>query len=454
MTDAVHTQAPRRSVTVVVPVYGDRDSLGQCIESLKAHVDMRHTVLFVNDCGPEADAMEHDVLWAIKDRPNFSYHRNARNMGFVKTCNRAVCELDPTDNDVLLLNSDTIVTKGFLEEMLAVLYLIDRHGVVTPRSNNATLATIPLHPLDTLRRDDLAYSKQVHDAVKDHLPRYSVVPVGVGFCLLIRRRLIRNLGLLDEVFGAGYNEENDFCLRVNQYGYSAVLSNRAFVYHLESRSFAAEQKAALNLRNEAILLRRHGYYMMMVGRYFEDYIDPVDHFADAIAGINTKLKILINLYHFPNVVAGTTKIGIGLLEYLGSIDLDGQNIEITVLCQAEAVDYHALRRFGFRLVHPHTIGDEVFHVSYSPLQFFHVENLIISNRHATCRSCHESVADCCIAFAPGPTTLSRLIHHASYTGEIPRLSPVAETRSPRLSTERAGGRGACRNGPGGRRSPG
>ena len=382
MTHAPCTGVPRRCVTVVVPVYGHWDSLRQCVESLKEQVDKRHTVLLVNDCGPEAETIEKHVRRAIKDWPNFVYHRNAQNMGFGKTCNRAVFELDQTENDILLLNSDTIVTEGFLEEMLEVLYLIDRHGVVTPRSNNATLATVPLRPIDPILREDLAYSKQVYDAVKDHLPRYTVVPVGVGFCLLVKRRLIKNFGLLDEVFGLGYHEENDFCLRVNKYGYSSVLSNHAFVYHLESRSFSDEQKAALDRRNKSILLERHGYFTMIVKRYFDGYIDPVDHFADVIARVNRKLKILINLFHFPLVVAGTTKAGIGLLRYLQSLDLDEENIEIVILCQVDAVGYHGLNHFGFRLVHPHTIGDEVFHISYCPLQFFHTENLIITNRHA------------------------------------------------------------------------
>jgi GT2 family glycosyltransferase len=382
MTGDACADGPRRAVTVVVPVYGDGDSLLKCIESLKAYVDRRHAVMLVNDCGPEADTVERSALQAIEDRPNFAYHRNAQNMGFVKTCNRAVFELDHTENDILLLNSDTIVTEGFLEEMLEVLYLSDRHGVVTPRSNNATLATVPLRPTGAILREDLAYSKQVYDAVRDHLPRYTVVPVGVGFCLLVKRRLIKNFGLLDEVFGLGYNEENDFCLRINRYGYSSVLSNRAFVYHLGGRSFSVEQTEVLNQRNEAILLQKHGYYTTMVRRYFDDDIDPVDHFADAIARVNTRLKVLINLFHFPNVIAGTTKAGIGLLQYLQSVDLAGQDIEITILSQVDAVGYHGLNRFGFRIVHPHTIGDELFHISYSPLQFFHVENLIIVNRHA------------------------------------------------------------------------
>src|SRR3989344_5765765 len=112
-------------VTVVVPVYSDWQSLGVCIESLKKHLDKKHKALLVNDCGPEADKLERNIRKAINSQPNFEYHRNPGNLGFVKTCNRAVFELDKSDNDVLLLNSDTEVTEGFLDEMLGVLYLND-----------------------------------------------------------------------------------------------------------------------------------------------------------------------------------------------------------------------------------------------------------------------------------------------------------------------------------------
>jgi len=247
----------RKKVTVVIPVYADWESLSQCIASLKEHLDARHQVLLVNDCGPEVDKMEQHILAAIKGLKNFSYERNPENLGFVKTCNRAAMELDDTDNDILLLNSDTVVTAGFLEEMLEVLYLIDRHGAVSPRSSNATIATIPFRLLDKAPRDDLTYTKKVHDKVKDHLPRFTVAPVAPGFCMLIRRSLIRNFGLFDEIYGRGYNEENDFCMRINRYGYSCVLSNRALVYHLESRSFGKATRIELEAKNARILIGRY-----------------------------------------------------------------------------------------------------------------------------------------------------------------------------------------------------
>ena len=52
---------------------------------------------------------------------------------------------------------------------------------------------------------------------------------GVGFCLYIRRQLIESVGAFDPVFGLGYGEENDFCMRATRAGFRNVLSKDGVV---------------------------------------------------------------------------------------------------------------------------------------------------------------------------------------------------------------------------------
>ena len=234
-----------RKVTVVVPVYADWPSLKDCITSLKQYLDQRHKVLLVNDCGPEVDILEKNIKVAVANLPNFEYHRNSENQGFVKTCNRAVFELDKTNNDILLLNSDTKVTKGFLEELLDLLSNYPKIGAVSPRSNNANNCTMPLAAFISKRGIKPEKSYKLFLKYKNKFPRHHVMPTANGFCMLIRRSVIKKYGLFDEAFGMGYGEEVDFCQRIAQYGWVSSLSNRAFVYHLEARSFSPARKAAI-----------------------------------------------------------------------------------------------------------------------------------------------------------------------------------------------------------------
>ena len=59
----------------------------------------------------------------------------------------------------------------------------------------------------------------------------------VGFCLLIRREVIDAIGLLDEQFGIGCFEDDDYCLRAIQAGYRAVIAGDAFIHHYGGRTF-------------------------------------------------------------------------------------------------------------------------------------------------------------------------------------------------------------------------
>ena len=95
------------NVTVIVPVYRDWVTLKICIDSLRECVGNNHKVYFVNDMGPEWERLQQNILEEIEGCSNFYYFRNEMNIGFAKTCNKTVMELDQSDNDILLLGSDT-----------------------------------------------------------------------------------------------------------------------------------------------------------------------------------------------------------------------------------------------------------------------------------------------------------------------------------------------------------
>ena len=59
----------------------------------------------------------------------------------------------------------------------------------------------------------------------------------VGFCLLTRRDVVDRIGLLDEQFGIGNFEDDDFCRRALQAGFRALIAVDAFVHHFGGRTF-------------------------------------------------------------------------------------------------------------------------------------------------------------------------------------------------------------------------
>lgn len=288
--------ASRRGITVVVPMYGDPESLRRCLVSLVLHVDARlDRVLLVNDAGPEVDAIEAVARAVTAEHDGFRYERNTHNLGFVGACNRAALELDTSDRDILLLNSDTEVTAGFLDELSAVLHESPDHGVVCPRSNNATIASLPHRLRDPASERTPERTRTVHAALAGDLPRFSHSPVSMGFCFLVRRELIAAHGLFDEAFSPGYGEENDFCLRMGALGYRSLIAHRAVVFHLGSRSFSRARRAKLRAAHERLLVERHPHYPAAVQDYLTRVADPVDVFADVLVALDDRPRILLDL---------------------------------------------------------------------------------------------------------------------------------------------------------------
>lgn len=261
-----------KPVTIIVPVYGDWDSLQKNIAALKETLPYfsPHTVLFVNDCGPEADLFEQRIKQLIRFRRNFRYHRNEFNIGFGRTCNNAVFNLARKSDDVLLLNSDAVVTPGFLEEMQRVLYSSDRVGAVCPRSNAATIFSVPMMP-EPGRDLSMEESYQIYQKIRLALPQYYYSPIAHGFCIMIRREVINKFGLFDEIYDMGYGEENDFCMRIRRKGWTCAVANRAFVFHYNARSFSLDRKTKLIETNEKVLDARYPEYRSLV----VDYIHSV-----------------------------------------------------------------------------------------------------------------------------------------------------------------------------------
>jgi GT2 family glycosyltransferase len=273
-------------------------------------VDLRRNrVLLVNDCGPDADSIEASLLTQIKGWGSIRYERNERNLGFVGTCNRSVAELDTTDNDILLLNSDTVTTPGFLEELSSVLHLSPYHGIVCPRSNDAGWASFPYLLRDPSSRREIARTAEVYAALSGTIRRYSISPVAVGFCFLVRRELIRQHGLFDEMFSPGYYEDYDFCMRMNEFGYSSIIANRAMVFHSSAGSFA-EATHSLSPAHQMLYIRRYPFHRRVYQAYMFCERDPVDAFADVLVPADEIRRVLVDIDSIPTV---------GLTEHVNSL---------------------------------------------------------------------------------------------------------------------------------------
>jgi GT2 family glycosyltransferase len=245
----------RASITdVIIPVYRGREESLACIDSVLETTDGSAHIVVVDDASEDAALTE--ALDALAATGRITLLRNTVNQGFVASVNRALA-LNST-HDAVLLNSDTLVFDDWLARLREAAYSGPSVGTVTPFTNNGSIASYP-HLLGTDIAPDEAAG--LHALAASTNPGLRVeIPVGVGFCMYLRRDCLQEVGHLDaDVFGKGYGEEVDYCLHARRRGWSHQLAADVFVFHSGGRSFGAGREALLDRSQRLLNLRHPGY---------------------------------------------------------------------------------------------------------------------------------------------------------------------------------------------------
>ncbi len=243
-----------RKVDIIVPIYNAYEELVKCVESIEKWTDLEENrLILIND--KSSDERVGTFLNKIQ-KNNIIVKNNVENQGFSANINLGMEQSD--ENDVILLNSDTVVTKGWVEKLRKCAYSDITIATVTPLSNNATLCSVP----DFLEENKLpeGYSLDEYAELieKISLKRYPEIPVSHGFCMYVKREVIKKIGNFDaETFEKGYGEENDFCYRAIQAGYYHVMCDDTFILHTGTSSFMSEEKRKYIEEHEKIIDSRY-----------------------------------------------------------------------------------------------------------------------------------------------------------------------------------------------------
>ena len=258
------------AVTVVVPVYRDLEVTRRCLESLATSaLPATASVLVIDDHSPEPAVSA--FCRELCTQRGFDLVVNDQNDGFVVTANRGISLAK--DTDILLLNSDTIVTGDWLRRLQGHAYADEATATVTPFSNEGTICSYPvmlesneLPPGWTAGEVDRLFA-QANNGLNHP------IPTAVGFCMYIKRKVLDQIGLFDEQnFGQGYGEECDFSLRASAKNWQHVAAADVFVYHAGSVSFAEEAQARKR-KADKTMLQMHPQYNQLVSGFLQN--DPL-----------------------------------------------------------------------------------------------------------------------------------------------------------------------------------
>ena len=188
------------NVIIAIPTYYGGQLIGNCIQSILKNVTNPEIMVYKND------------------------------VGWLKACNKMIQD---TQDDIILLNDDTLVLTDIAYEMHKLAYSDKSIGVVGAKALAPNGETIINYGITIAVDGNSAHRffGQPKDSVG--VEKQKAVE---GSCMYIKREVIDSIGLFDEVYGMGYRAEVDYCFRAREAGYKIVSCPTAEYTHLVSQT--------------------------------------------------------------------------------------------------------------------------------------------------------------------------------------------------------------------------
>jgi GT2 family glycosyltransferase/glycosyltransferase involved in cell wall biosynthesis len=288
---------------IVIPIFNRADLLHQCLEALHPTLMDGDAIWLIDDASDETDvarvASDFARCW-----PTTQYIRNDENLGFVGSANKGI---ELTSRDLVLLNSDTEPCSGWLEHLQDCLGRNLTAGIVCPLSDEATI-------LSVLPRGDFHKKSIIAERAGVTTVGDVKLPTAVGFCMLIKRACLQDIGQFSELFAPGYGEENDLSMRALRAGWDIVVADRACVFHHSAGSFGSEESRALKIRNERRLNRLWPEFYDLVGSWWKD--NPLRIKTEQMSRQGNVRPDILHVLHRQYHVGGTERVTRSLITAL------------------------------------------------------------------------------------------------------------------------------------------
>jgi GT2 family glycosyltransferase len=224
---------------IIIPIFNSPEVTEACIVSvLKFQPGVR--ILAIDDCSTDDSIGDLLEMYRKSNVSTFDWKKTPFNLGFPGAANFGM--QFRSGKNVLLLNSDVVVSPNFAAKMMRGLREREKVASITCLTNAGETASIPFisENVDLLENSVSLKLNEILDSsdVFKQVSTWPIIPSGVGFCMLLSSKALDVVGDFDEErFSPGYGEENDWSLRAIKKGFINILCPTTYVFHKHGFSY-------------------------------------------------------------------------------------------------------------------------------------------------------------------------------------------------------------------------
>jgi GT2 family glycosyltransferase len=227
---------------IIIPIWNQVALTQRCLKALREKTRTAYRLILVDNGSGEETRKYLESLAEEPSWPGFLI-RNEENRGYIRAVNQGL--KISTAPYICLLNNDIVVTAGWLERLIEFAGAHPEAGLVNPQQNHDPGKPMP-GDLEGFAATQVRAPGQWMEL--DHC---------TGGCLLIKREVIEKIGFLDESYGQGYYEDNDYSRRAQRAGYRCLRLLDTYVWHDIEGSFKEDPKRGEKRgKNEALFHSR------------------------------------------------------------------------------------------------------------------------------------------------------------------------------------------------------
>ena len=248
----MHKDGYKPMVSIIVPVHNQSSKTVRCFASIRANTKTPHEIIWV-DNGSTPQHFSVIKRQAIKPRMHTKLVKFKNNTGFVKATNIGIREVERSSKYIILLNNDTEVTMGWEQQLIRPLRDNPDAGAVGPVTqsklswqeasylNAKWNLSLPAFPKRGMLSDKInAYGEILKNKYENQYQIVKDDKLSLSFfCVALRKKTFEKFGLLDESFGIGFGDDDEYCHRLRMNGLDLFISLGTFVYHWHRTTFNA-----------------------------------------------------------------------------------------------------------------------------------------------------------------------------------------------------------------------